>query len=35
MKAKQSTDLDQIETLRGLVTKFRKAYFGEEGSHTH
>jgi nickel superoxide dismutase len=35
MKAKQSTDLEQIETLRELVTKFRKAYFGEEGGHAH
>lgn len=35
MKAKQSTDLDEIETLRGLVAKFRSAYFGEEGGHAH
>jgi nickel superoxide dismutase len=35
MKAKQSTDLGQIETLRKLVVKFRKAYFGEEGKHEH
>jgi nickel superoxide dismutase len=35
MKAKQSTDLEQIETLRKLVVKFRKAYFGEEGKHSH
>ena len=35
MKAKQSTDLEQIETLRKLVVKFRKAYFGEEGGHAH
>ena len=35
MKAKQSTDLEQIETLRKLVAKFRKAYFGEEGGHAH
>jgi len=35
MKAKQSTDLEQIETLRNLVEKFRKAYFGEEGKHEH
>jgi nickel superoxide dismutase len=35
MKAKQSTDLEQIETLRKLVEKFRKAYFGEEGEHEH
>jgi nickel superoxide dismutase len=35
MKAKQSTDLEQIETLRKLVAKFRMAYFGEEGGHAH
>jgi len=35
MKAKQSTDLEQIETLRRLVAKFRTAYFGEEGEHAH
>jgi nickel superoxide dismutase len=35
MKAKQSTDLEQIETLRKLVAKFRKAYFGEEAGHAH
>jgi nickel superoxide dismutase len=35
MKAKQSTDLNEIETLRELVAKFRKAYFGEEGEHQH
>jgi len=35
MKAKQSTDLGQIETLRKLVAKFRTAYFGEEGAHEH
>ena len=35
MKAKQSTDLDQIETLRKLVAQFRKAYFGEKGAHAH
>ena len=35
MKAKQSTDLEQIETLRALVAKFRKAYFGEEAGHKH
>ena len=35
MKAKQSTDLGEIENLRKLVTQFRKAYFGEEGGHTH
>ena len=35
MKAKQSTDLEEIETLRKLVAKFRSAYFGEEGEHSH
>ena len=35
MKAKQSTDLEQIATLRELVAKFRTAYFGEEGKHEH
>jgi len=35
MKAKQSTDLGEIATLRDLVAQFRKAYFGEEAAHTH
>jgi len=35
MKAKQSTDLEQIEILRKLIAKFRIAYFGEEGKHEH
>ena len=35
MKAKQSTDLGQVESLRKLVEKFRTAYFGEEGKHEH
>ncbi len=35
MKAKQSTNLDEIATLRKLVTEFRKAYFGEDAEHTH
>ena len=35
MKAKQSTDLSEIETLRELTGKFRGAYFGEEGAHKH
>ncbi len=35
MKAKQGTDLAEIEALRDLVTKFRTAYFGEEGAHKH
>lgn len=35
MKAKQGTDLDEVETLRKLVAQFRVAYFGEEESHQH
>ena len=35
MKAKHGTDLDEIATLRDLVSKFRKAYFGDEGKHEH
>lgn len=35
MKAKQGTDLGEIETLRKLTSEFRKAYFGEEGGHAH
>ncbi|MCW8984287.1 MAG: superoxide dismutase, Ni [Thermoanaerobaculales bacterium] len=35
MKAKQSTDLEEVATLRDLVAKFRTAYFGEEGEHAH
>jgi nickel superoxide dismutase len=35
MKAKQGTDLAEIATLRDLVAKFRIAYFGEEGGHSH
>ncbi len=35
MKAKQSTDLEQIEKLRAMTTAFRKAYFGEEAEHKH
>jgi nickel superoxide dismutase len=35
MKAKQSTDLEEIATLRDLVAKFRTAYFGEDAEHTH
>ena len=35
MKAKQSTDLSEIDTLRELVAKFRTAYFGEEAGHKH
>ena len=35
MKAKHGTDLDEIETLRKLVAKFRTAYFGQKGEHSH
>jgi nickel superoxide dismutase len=35
MKAKQSTDLAHIETLRELVAKFRVAYFGKDAGHSH
>ena len=35
MKAKQSTDLEQIEILRKLIARFRIAYFGEDGKHAH
>jgi len=35
MKAKQSTDLSEIETLRKMVKEFRKAYFGEDAGHKH
>ena len=35
MKAKQSTDLGQVESLRTMTAKFRKAYFGDEGDHKH
>jgi nickel superoxide dismutase len=35
MKAKQTTDLKHVEKLRALTEKFRKEYFGEEGSHSH
>ena len=35
MKAKQSTDLAHIETLRKLVAKFRVAYFGQDTGHSH
>jgi nickel superoxide dismutase len=35
MKAKQSTDLTQIETMRELTGTFRAAYFGEGGAHKH
>jgi nickel superoxide dismutase len=35
MKAKQTTDLAHVEHLRDLVKKFRTAYFGKEGGHSH
>ncbi len=35
MKAKQTTDLANVEKLRALVKEFRTAYFGEEGGHSH
>ena len=35
MKAKQGTDLEEVKILRDLVAKFRSAYFGEEGEHSH
>jgi nickel superoxide dismutase len=35
MKAKQSTDLAEVEALRSLVVQFRAAYFGEQGGHNH
>jgi nickel superoxide dismutase len=35
MKAKQTTDLDHIATLRTLVKAFRTAYFGEAAGHKH
>jgi len=35
MKAKQSTDLGEVETLRKLVEQFRTVYFGEDGKHAH
>lgn len=34
MKAKQTTDLANVEKLRSLLAKFRDAYFGETG-HKH
>lgn len=34
MKAKQTTDLENVEELRSLLTNFRTAYFGaERGEH--
>lgn len=34
MKAKQSTDLENIATLRSLVEQFRTSYFGAEAGHS-
>jgi nickel superoxide dismutase len=31
MKAKQTTDLKHVETLRGLLAKFRASYLGDAG----
>lgn len=36
MKAKQTTDLAQVEALRSLLEEFRKTHFGPEGpQHEH
>ncbi len=35
MKAKQGTNLEEIENLRKMTTMFREAYFGKEGEHKH
>jgi len=35
MKAKQTTDLANIEALKSLVAAFRTAYFGEAAGHSH
>jgi hypothetical protein len=35
MKAKQSTNLEEIENLRKMTTMFREAYFGKEATHKH
>ena len=35
MKAKQTTDLANVEALRSLIAAFRTAYFGEAGGHSH
>jgi len=35
MKAKQTTDLANVEALRSLVATFRTAYFGEAAGHSH
>lgn len=35
MKAKQTTDVAHVETLKNLVRSFRKLYFGEDETHAH
>ena len=35
MKAKQTTDLANVEALRSLIAAFRTAYFGEAAGHSH
>jgi len=35
MKAKQTTDLANVEALKSLVAAFRTAYFGEAAGHSH
>jgi nickel superoxide dismutase len=35
MKAKQTTDLSNIEKLRSLLTEFRVAYFGADDTHKY
>jgi nickel superoxide dismutase len=35
MKAKQGTDLSEIENLRKMTKMFREAYFGKEAAHKH
>ena len=35
MKAKQTTDLSNVEKLRSLLTEFRVAYFGADDTHKY
>jgi nickel superoxide dismutase len=35
MKAKQGTDLKEIENLRKMTKMFREAYFGKDAEHKH
>jgi len=35
MKAKQTTDLQHVQNLRGLLSAFEKAYMDHEHGHTH